>query len=107
MVPIRIANFSDMDITVYKNTHLGIFNSLNDFVSQEEDIGVCASAACKNKEVNIDDIHVDASLSEREQKLLAALLKEYSDIFSQGPGDLGRTSMIQHNVDTGENVPIR
>lgn len=57
--------------------------------------------------MNIDDIHVDASLSEREQKRLAALLKEYSDIFSQGPGDLGRTSMIQHNVDTGESVPIR
>ena len=107
MIPIRIANFSDRDITVYKNTNLGIFSSLNDFESQEEDIGVCASAACKSKEVNIDDIHVDASLSEREQKRLAALLKEYSDIFSQGPGDLGRTSMIQHNVDTGESVPIR
>jgi hypothetical protein len=33
MVPIRIANVSDMDITVYKNTHLGMFSILNDVES--------------------------------------------------------------------------
>ena len=35
------------------------------------------------------------------------LLAEYSDIFSTGTFDMGRTSLVEHSIDTGSHRPIR
>lgn len=35
------------------------------------------------------------------------LLSNFSDVFSQGPHDLGRTDIVQHCINTGETSPIR
>ena len=42
----------------------------------------------------------------RERKGLRALLKEHSDVISVGDGDLGRTSVLRHKIDTGNATPI-
>ena len=35
------------------------------------------------------------------------MLKEYSDIFSTGTYDMGRTTLTEHAIDTGSHRPIR
>ena len=35
------------------------------------------------------------------------LLRDFSDVFSKGPQDLGRTDMIQHRINTKDAAPIR
>ena len=35
------------------------------------------------------------------------ILEEYADCFSQNEGDLGRTSIVRHNIDTGGCKPIK
>ena len=36
-----------------------------------------------------------------------SLLTDYPDVFSAGPQDLGRTSLVKHKTDTSEAKPIR
>lgn len=35
---------------------------------------------------------------------LVRLLDEYSDVFSSGPDDLGRTGVVNHQIDTGNSI---
>ena len=41
-----------------------------------------------------------------QKKQVHYLLCEYSDLFSQGPHDLGRTDFIKHRIDTGDAPPV-
>ena len=45
------------------------------------------------------------SYTELEQAL--ALLQEFADVFSKSPDDLGQTSLVQHQINTGTAPPIR
>ncbi len=46
----------------------------------------------------------DLTLQQREQ--LATAIYEYRDIFSSGPTDIGRTGLVKHTIDTGEQRPV-
>lgn len=45
-------------------------------------------------------------LSEEYKSKLIPLLKEYSDIFSVTKNDIGLTSLVEHEIDTGNVKPI-
>ena len=47
----------------------------------------------------------DLTLQQREE--LAAAIYEYRDVFSSGPTDMGRTGLVKHTIDTGDQRPIR
>lgn len=38
---------------------------------------------------------------------LTALIAEYRDIFALKPEELGRTGLVQHRIDTGDDPPVR
>ncbi|CAG2220646.1 unnamed protein product [Mytilus edulis] len=108
-VPLRVANFSSEDVTIYKNTTLGIFSTIDeDF---DKDKGVCgavnSSTVCTGIRNTIDNMHVDCSLNLEQKGRLNSLLEEYSSIFSKGPADLGRTSLVKHHIETGSSCPLR
>ena len=46
----------------------------------------------------------DLTLQQREE--LAAAIYEYRDVFSSGPTDMGRTGLVKHTIDTGDQRPI-
>lgn len=46
-------------------------------------------------------------LSQQQAAEARALLVQYSDIFSQGEGDLGCTSLISHEIPLLDNTPVR
>ena len=46
-------------------------------------------------------------LTPNEQNLLLQLLLEFKDCFSLSETDIGRTDLIEHNIDTGDAQPIR
>ncbi len=47
----------------------------------------------------------DLTLQQREE--LAAAIYEYRDVFSSGPTNMGRTGLVKHTIDTGDQRPIR
>ncbi len=47
----------------------------------------------------------DLTLQQREE--LAAAIYEYRDVISSGPTDMGRTGLVKHTIDTGDQRPIQ
>ncbi len=50
---------------------------------------------------------VDDHLTPQQRKELAAAIYEYIDVFSSGPTDMGRTGLVKHTIDTGDQRPVR
>ena len=48
----------------------------------------------------------DFKVTEEETKAFKDLCEKYSDMFSENSGDIGRTSLIKIDIDTGENPPV-
>jgi len=46
-------------------------------------------------------------LADDQQQRVRDLLTEYGDIFSTGTFDMGRTSLVEHSIDTDGHRPIR
>lgn len=46
-------------------------------------------------------------LNEVQQSAARSLLKEFSNVLSTGPGDIGRTGIVAHQINTGDSHPLR
>ena len=53
----------------------------------------------------IERVSEDLTLRQREE--LAAVIYEHRDVFSSGPTDMGRTGLVKHTIDTGDQRPVR
>lgn len=63
---------------------------------------VCLNFSCA-VEVKEEDFHVPlVGLNERKQ--MFSLLKSFTDLFNKS---LGKTNILKHSINVGENVPIR
>ena len=67
----------------------------SDFITSPADV----AGPCK---ANLQDF----SVTEEETKASKDLCERYSDVFSENSGDIGRTSIIKMDIDTGDNPPI-
>ena len=47
------------------------------------------------------------AVPEAEKGLVKELLCKYRDVFSKDDRDLGRTSIVQHHIETGDNKPVK
>ena len=50
---------------------------------------------------------VGSDCSRVRQDTLTHLLRQFKDIISTGSHDLGKTSNIEHNIDTGDQPAVR
>jgi len=48
----------------------------------------------------------DVNLSKPQQQQLYSLLLGYSDVFAASSSILGRTSLLQHTIQTGDSSPV-
>ena len=48
----------------------------------------------------------DANVSEEQQSAFKELCNEFKDIFSVDSGDIGKTPLIEMEIDTGDSPPI-
>lgn len=106
-VPLRVANFDNEPFTLYKNTNIGLFQSICQ--NNRKEGTVCGTTSYKtwNTEDSIKEMNVENdSLSESQISKFTNVIEKYSDIFSTGPSDMGRTSIIKHQIVT-DSQPIR
>jgi len=45
-------------------------------------------------------------MTESQRSVVQDLLQSYDDVFSRGAFDMGRTSLVEHAIDTGDHRPI-
>ena len=48
----------------------------------------------------------DADVSDEHQKAFQDLCHEFKDIFSVDSGDIGKTPLVEMEIDTGDSPPI-
>ena len=62
-----------------------------------------------NKEtLPIDLQHpLPSDLTDKQKEHFFALMSEYSDAITQGPDDLGHTTVLQHHIDIKDATLIR
>jgi len=111
-VPIRIMNMSQHPITLGRGTVLSHLEEAVDIIEPTPE--PIDQSADESPPVMIEGAHIqpildgiDESVSEEDRQKLRTLLCDYTDIFSQSEYDLGRTSMSEHVIDTGDNKPVR
>ena len=46
-------------------------------------------------------------LDAEQRQQVSQLLQSYQDIFSTGTYDMGRTNLVEHEINTGNHPPIR
>ena len=113
-VPIRLLNPASQPVFLYRRTTLGTFTPTDSTIATFE-LGQADAAAEAARDVptatdsdtqpwpNLENSSLDAPQTDR----LRQLLLSYKDVFAFTPDQLGRTSVVKHTIDTGDNPPIR
>lgn len=66
-----------------------------------------------NTEESLSDIinstleNLPSDITSNQEQQVTKLLRDYDDLFSRGMLDMGRTTLVEHTIDTGQNRPIR
>ena len=109
-VPIRLINPSPTPVTLYKNTSVGTLSELEESSPDPPECNHLTTAAPRSttqpkvsSKFDLDSLDMTGGQRTR----LKTLLDEYADAFSSGPADLGRTSVVKHQIDTGDSPPIK
>ena len=115
-VPVRLLNPTSKPTTIYRETTLGVFQECGEGVAvinldkEDASSGQPNCAQIHTEQRKSSESFVDLSnsnLTSVQKSQLADLLQEFRDVFALKPEELGRTSLIQHEIDTGDNPPIR
>ena len=114
-VPFRILNPNTIPVTLYRNTNLGTFTDMGHDVKtfSLDDVGTQKSNTSSAQTQTTDsseEIPVDWSksqLTEEQKEKLKVLLAQYRDVFALKPGELGKTSVVKHHIETETSPPIK
>ena len=118
-VTFRLLNPLDRPVILYKGATIGKFiesSAEDEVIKIDSDSSPVVSTV--DKSINSDHSSKEdflskfsclpsPSLSPAENSQLYDLLESYSDVFAKSSLDLGRTSLIQHEIDTGDARPIK
>lgn len=103
----RVLNPTHQDMTLREGTHLGEFFSMDEseIVPLTPAPGETASAVSATELPVVTLEESPASQSQKEQ--LAALVAEHREIFNTSKAVVGKCTLIQHRIKTGDHPPVR
>lgn len=111
-IPIRVLNPSSSNVIISEGEKLA-------HLEEVEEIAVCGPDSKAN--ILQSDNHNESvpehlvelfecsseNLDQTERNQLKSLLIKHSDVFASSSSDLGRTSVVKHRIDTGDNPPAK
>ena len=104
-VPVRVMNTINQSVTLYKGAELTEIEEVDD--SSTRVASVQQGTVSPELEEALWMLAERASIESGEQESLFALLLEYADVFALCNDELGRTNVLQHQIHTGDSLPIR
>ena len=126
VVPLRLLNLSNDNVTVYKGTSAGTFQVVDaigpslELMPEDqgdgEQINRVASTDCTDSSgpdldvpIHLQSLYEEASkhLNDGESGQLLQLLTRFQGQFAAKEGDLGRTELTTHRIETGTSAPIK
>ena len=132
-VPVRIMNTSTEDVTLPKGKTVGFASAVDnvqEVADQENDASVIINRIRRVNHSNVratcppetpssyptevlhpalNELFQNSShgLDETNKNMLHALLHKHSDTFAKSSSDMGRTGLLQHEINTRDAQPIR
>ncbi|UYV73615.1 K02A2.6-like [Cordylochernes scorpioides] len=98
-VPIRVANVFFSGVRIRKGDLLATCAPISRISTKEDG---------QHKIIRQTKLELDLKdLSEEEARNARAFLKKNQDVFSSGDGNLGRTDLVRHRINTSDARPIR
>ncbi|RXN37980.1 Retrovirus-related Pol poly from transposon [Labeo rohita] len=107
-VPVRLYNPGTVAVKVRKGVIAGILQPAD--VVQASTAELPPVDSCPTVvPSHLQPLYAESTrdLREAEQHELAELLCAYGDVFSTGPTDLGRTNLVQHDIQTRPGPPVK
>ncbi|KYB24698.1 hypothetical protein TcasGA2_TC031841 [Tribolium castaneum] len=91
-------------IRVYKGTTLGwLQEEVGDLLGEK----FFLYTSIKKHSVKPDDHNINSCLPESDKKKINKLLQEFSDIFANSTSELGKTNLVEHEIDVQGAKPIK
>ena len=117
-IPINSVNFSSEGVKFNKNMSIGVLHpvtSISEFSNGENAESICSiNASTKNVGPIQVPEHLQAmvelaaeNLSENDLEKFKRLIVNFQDAFTGPNGELGKTSVVEHSIHTGNTSPIR
>jgi len=112
-VYLKLANISNEEITLKAGTVVGALNLLDE---QEQDLIEETNANVIQVETEehlnsirerINKMKFDSNMNCKQVNQLKQLIYKYRNIFQWSEFDVGKTDIIEHEIDTGTKSPIR
>ena len=105
---VRILNPSPAPVTIHQNEKLGVLQPLEAALESATIEEAEPKSSRGEVEKAVRQLQAQTQgLSEAENAALEALLFKFSDIISLHSHDLGKTSIVRHNINTGGAMPIK
>ncbi len=102
-----------LSVTVRKNERIGIFHPIvqtraatNVNGTSYEPQGVCIDETKRAKAFQLMTEGIP-EIGPQDGKELRALLEEFVDVISLDTDDIGQTTLVQHQINTGDATPVR
>ena len=109
LVPLWIINLDYTPTTIYKGTKVASAEAISN-IEEILSVGKTNDSACTDQEWKkvVNDVlsTMPDSFSDHQLTQFSALLTSYAHIFAYKSGDLGRTNLLNHRIETNGN-PIR
>ena len=107
-VPVRVTNPTNQPVTLYKSTRIAELTEIEEVDDSSTRVAsVQQGTVSPELEEALWMLAERASIESGEQERLFALLLEYADVFALCNDELGRTNVLQHQIHTGDSLPIR
>ena len=107
-IPARLLNTKDFDQKLRKGTIVGHCEEIQSVTEALNNQGITPeipTVESKDFSKFVDDMV--QNLEPEEAAAAKNLLRQFRKVFSCGDNDLGRTSLVQHRINTGDHPPIK
>ena len=108
---VQVYNLSTNEMKLKQGSNVGVasqgFVAQSDEVSESQTTVSGSQPLPEHLQVLCDDTCNRENLSGTAKAGLRALLCKHSHLFAELDDDLGRTYLVQHEIQTGEAAPIR
>ena len=111
-LPVRMVNPSARPVKIFRKTRLGDFQSVDDRIETfqlseaPEEFTYSFKTSEKADYSEFPDLS-ESVLSEADKIKFDDLFQSYRDVFAFTDDQLGKTSLVQHVIDTGDALPIK
>ena len=121
-IPVRVANTKDEDVHLHAGTRIACIQTVNIVTDIDDFEKTTEKSSSRLRSVQIQADHdicswpdglrelyerSCADLSRGERDRVAALLNKHVSTFAMSSTDHGRTSIVQHKIETGDAIPIK